>query len=559
MKRLYLVSFLILPCLLHATTYYVATSADGGNDGNDGRSWETAKASISAAYALASESEADTVLVTNGTYTLSAGLLLNKPCTVSSVNGAGSTTIYSAGSFISCTVSNATARLRGFTLLSDNTSRAYNAVKVSLGTIDSLVITNFATSKYTLVFQDNSGSFHMATNCVLTGCRLTAGGRMIDSNINGTTITHCRFVNNKLENGYLLYTGGNTVVRNCLAYGNKNSASAAPFLVNIYNGTFENCTFANNSCTKANQAAYYAVNIISARGTWRNCIFWGNTDPNGNICDWGGTASRPTYCCSSTAGLTGTGCTTGDPNFVDAANGDYHIGSGSCVDAGTNQGWMNTGTDLDGNARIVNESVDIGCYEYVPGALECSALVDSPAFVGESSVTLTASVGGADLSNLVYTWAVTNLLDNTGFVRSGAAYSTLTETYAYGRYSVSLQVSNGSQTATFSASPLFVVKPAVVYVAKGATPDYPYGSLATAFTNIVDAVAFSESGMTINVADGVYTNASNVVLAKGISLQSIGGADKTAVHFSDISSSAWTISRSAPPISRIPGGGRPRS
>ena len=94
-------NYLAFACLFavlaaRAATYYVTT---GGNDGNDGLSWETAKASISAAYALASESEADTVLVADGTYTLSAGLLLNKPCTVSSVNGAGSTTIYSAGSF----------------------------------------------------------------------------------------------------------------------------------------------------------------------------------------------------------------------------------------------------------------------------------------------------------------------------------------------------------------------------------------------------------------------------------------------------------------------------
>jgi hypothetical protein len=47
-----------------------------------------------------------------------------------------------------------------------------------------------------------------------------------------------------------------------------------------------------------------------------------------------------------------------------AANGDYHIGAGSCVDAGSNQSWMNSTTDLGGNNRIINDRVDIGCYEF---------------------------------------------------------------------------------------------------------------------------------------------------------------------------------------------------
>jgi hypothetical protein len=536
MKRLCLVAFAILPCLLHAATYYVATSADGGNDDNDGLSWETAKASIQGAYALASDSVDDTILVTNGTYTLSAGLFFDKPCTVSSVNGAGSTTIYSAGAFNSCTISNAAARLCGFTLLSDYTSRAYIPVVIDAGTMDSCVVTNFFTTKEVLLCVNNRNS-HNVANCVITGCKYNGTQRMISPN--NATLLNCSFVNNILAKGYLMYPSG-TTMRNCLVAGNVSQTSTAPFLVNIYSGTIHNCTFAGNKTTKTGAASYYAVNLNGK--TFANCIFWGNTNPSGDYCDWGGGVGGATYCCSSTAGLTGIGCTTSDPNFADAANGDYHIGSGSCVDAGNTFSWMTTSTDLDGNARIFGDKPDIGCYEYVPGALECSALVDSSTFVGEASVTLTASVGGADLSNLTYTWAVTNLLNNTGFVRSGAEYSTLTETFAYGDYAVVLEVSNGSQTASFSVSPLFSVKPSVIYVAKGATPAYPYGSLATAFTNIVDAVAFSESGMTINVAEGVYTNASNVVLAKGVELQSIDGACKTAVYSADISSSAWTLS-----------------
>lgn len=70
------------------------------------------------------------------------------------------------------------------------------------------------------------------------------------------------------------------------------------------------------------------------------------------------------YSCSPdlTAGVDGN--ITGNPLFV--AEGDYHFLAGSpCIDAGTNQPWMTSATDLDGNPRIVNSIVDIGAYEWL--------------------------------------------------------------------------------------------------------------------------------------------------------------------------------------------------
>jgi len=56
-------------------------------------------------------------------------------------------------------------------------------------------------------------------------------------------------------------------------------------------------------------------------------------------------------------------CITNTPLFLDAAIGDYRLQSGSpCIDAGTNE--VVATTDLDGNARIVNGTVDMGAYEY---------------------------------------------------------------------------------------------------------------------------------------------------------------------------------------------------
>ncbi|RKY13364.1 MAG: hypothetical protein DRP82_05480, partial [Planctomycetota bacterium] len=61
-------------------------------------------------------------------------------------------------------------------------------------------------------------------------------------------------------------------------------------------------------------------------------------------------------------------CIHSDPQFVDAANGDYHLKDTSpCIDAGDNS-LVPSGVDkdLDGNPRIVNGTVDIGAYEYQP-------------------------------------------------------------------------------------------------------------------------------------------------------------------------------------------------
>lgn len=56
--------------------------------------------------------------------------------------------------------------------------------------------------------------------------------------------------------------------------------------------------------------------------------------------------------------------TTNDPKFVSV--GDYRLTIGSsAIGTGTNQTWMVGAKDLDGNDRIVNTTVDMGCYEYI--------------------------------------------------------------------------------------------------------------------------------------------------------------------------------------------------
>jgi hypothetical protein len=58
---------------------------------------------------------------------------------------------------------------------------------------------------------------------------------------------------------------------------------------------------------------------------------------------------------------------TNDPVFDSVNASDYRLLEGSpCIDASTNMPWMTGAMDLDGDPRIHDGTVDMGCYEWVP-------------------------------------------------------------------------------------------------------------------------------------------------------------------------------------------------
>ncbi len=124
-------------------------------------------------------------------------------------------------------------------------------------------------------------------------------------------------------------------------------------------GTLESNTITNNSAITEGGGLWWCT------GTIRNCIVWGNTAPTGPQLQSSG---DPTYCCIQSWTGGGEGNITEDPQFVDPGHGDYHLSPGSpCIDVGMNEEWMGSATDLDGNPRIINGTVDMGAYEFVRG------------------------------------------------------------------------------------------------------------------------------------------------------------------------------------------------
>ncbi len=139
---------------------------------------------------------------------------------------------------------------------------------------------------------------------------------------------------------------------NCLLSGNSISASASfSGGGGVYGAVLNNCTIWGN--TALTQSGGGVIN-----GSLYNCIVWGNTASSGANHDM---YSTLIYCC--TPGGSGSNI-SGDPLFVNAAGGNYRLQAGSpCIGAGNNS-YVQGSTDLDGNPRTVNTTVDMGAYEY---------------------------------------------------------------------------------------------------------------------------------------------------------------------------------------------------
>ncbi len=141
-----------------------------------------------------------------------------------------------------------------------------------------------------------------------------------------------------------------------------------------------NCTIAGNSGPRGLGVCCGG----DCRVTVTNTIIWGNADPEENEvhADRGGSLTLK-YCLlreftdtvwetKPGAGVTLSACLHAEPQFLDAAGGNYRLKPGSpAIDAGLNSfAPRGVKTDLDGKPRIVDSNgdskavVDIGAYEY---------------------------------------------------------------------------------------------------------------------------------------------------------------------------------------------------
>jgi len=182
--------------------------------------------------------------------------------------------------------------------------------------------------------------------CVLSGNKVTGGDFTYGGGAANSVLDHCVVTGNSVPYGGGGAEGGSS--RNCLIMGNSAQYGGGSFNVTLYN-----CTVASNSASSygggsCNDTLYNSIVYFNAAADYQNSY---NSTFN--------------YSCT-TPDPGGVGNITDDPRFVDAASTNFHLITASpCKDAGSNV-YVSGATDLGGTLRIVNGTVDMGAYEWLP-------------------------------------------------------------------------------------------------------------------------------------------------------------------------------------------------
>jgi hypothetical protein len=358
MKRrlLFSISALLFSFLYHAsaTVYYV--NAANTNPLPPYTYWAIAATNIQDAANAAGSG--DTVLVTNGVYQyggVSEGgsnrVFVPSEVSVQSVNGPAVTTIVgyqvpgttNGDNAVRCAYLSEFATLSGFTLTNGATpisSGDGGGVYLQPGAIvtNCVIIGNAAESGGGGCYGQNQDAAVM--NCWIAGNYAPEGG-----GADGAAVYNCFVTNNSAGLGS---GGAFCTLYDSLLTGNgqrTNSGSAA-YISKLYD-----CTLAGNTSTGLGAAdGCTLVNSI---------IYYNNSGLNSDCYQ-----CQLTNCCTTLGGgtLLINGSISNSPSFVNSS-GDYHLNPWSrCIGAG-NATVVTNSTDLDGNPRIVNGTVDIGCYE----------------------------------------------------------------------------------------------------------------------------------------------------------------------------------------------------
>lgn len=209
--------------------------------------------------------------------------------------------------------------------------------------------------------------------------------------------------------GGLYVSTGSPVINNAVFTGNVSSAdggalsthSASPTLTNglyssnmsgnnggaiifysssvQFDATLNNVTLSDNQAGGSGGGIRFASNNAASTLNLNNCITWGNTaTTSGNELSLVSTGtSTLNYSCyknetNDVEVLNGTftatnNNTTSNPAFVDMASGDFRIrGYSPCKDNGLN-GYNALATDIRGQDRIQNTTIDMGAFEWTEG------------------------------------------------------------------------------------------------------------------------------------------------------------------------------------------------
>ena len=223
------------------------------------------------------------------------------------------------------------------------------------------------------------------------------GGGMAIANVTNATITNCSFINN-----YGRSWGGGMYLYDCsaeltnLVFSGNSAQFGGGIHIKTASPNLNNVSFFNNTATygggmncsgssaNLNNASFFnnsagyggAVYVLSFTATINNSILWGNQSSNGNeFCIYtDGIVNLNNSCYSNSIGdivnngsFTPSNCITSNPLYVNPSDGDLRLcGNSPAVNMGQNS-YNTTSTDVRGEARIQNTTIDMGAYEWTSG------------------------------------------------------------------------------------------------------------------------------------------------------------------------------------------------
>lgn len=247
-------------------------------------------------------------------------------------------------------------------------------------------------------------------DCVITGNTATQkGGGILNDNAS-PVFTNVSIRGNAAPTGAGIYNiNSNPVFTNVLISGNNATLRGGGIYNDNSDPIFTNATICGNKGTNFNSGAMYNLNSFPV---FRNSIIWGNSaltnsSPN----------STPAYYYTLAQGITGTlinGNISGDINplfTLDVSyttapftNGDYtlqnispllNIGSNIYYDEGQTPNLSLITSDLAGNNRINETTIDLGAYEYTEACTTPAPDAQAQTFCNNATVSGLVAVGTA--------------------------------------------------------------------------------------------------------------------------------------------------------------------
>ena len=229
------------------------------------------------------------------------------------------------------------------------------------------------------IFNLTSSTVQLAGLTIENGSAGNGGG--ISSSESTLTLSGVTLTGNRAtagQGGAIYQDRGTSTLYNVVMAGNTASAEGGAMAIVQFRAasTIVNSTFVGNNSTGTNYAGLYSNTASSSTISVSNSIFWNNSNKMDVYLNAAGTRIFMNNLVSDASKLSspsiGKDVYYGDPKL----DGDYRLteASTNAIDKGDNSELAALATDIDGESRIYNGTVDLGANEWF--CIEVTTLED---------------------------------------------------------------------------------------------------------------------------------------------------------------------------------------